>query len=139
MGSNTQLDMVLNVFAIIIFVSMFVLLFIFFIFYKKNDNKLRSAYAALIDAGFMEEITNGLYADSGLSGFVNRAYLLSRIVSGKSVKIERNKYLDPRAQDFLLTRFDFKWLKSFLILYYSSLVLVVIMMLVVFIDKALLS
>ncbi|EPL8477282.1 hypothetical protein QDZ86_005224, partial [Pluralibacter gergoviae] len=60
-------------------------------------------------------------------------------VSGKSVKIERNKFLDPRAQDFLLTRFDFKWLKSFLILYYSSLVLVVIMMLVVFIDKALLS
>ena len=135
MKSNPQLDMFLNVSSIIIFISMFVLLFIWFVFYRKYNNKLDAAFSTLINEGFIGSIADNFYAGLGFLGFANRAYLLSRIINGKSVKIENNKYLEPRAKELLMERFDFKWLKSFSILYYSSLTLVALMALVVFIDK----
>ena len=127
--------MFLNVFAIVIFVSMFALVFLWFILYKKHANTLDAAFTALINEGFIGGIADNFYAGLGFLGFPNRAYLLARIINGKPVKIGRNKYLEPRAKDFLMARFDFNWLKSFSILYCSSLTLVALMAVVVFIDK----
>ena len=118
-----------------LFISMFILLFVWFVFYRKYNNKLDAAFSTLINEGFIGSIADNFYAGLGFSGFANRAYLLSRIINGKSVKIEKNKHLEPAAKELLMERFDFKWLKSFSILYYSSLTLVALMALVVFIDK----
>lgn len=135
MKSSPQLDMFLNISSIILFISMFVLLFIWFVFYKKHTSKLDAAFSTLINEGFIGSVADNFYAGLGFLGFANRAYLLSRIINGKPHKIDRNKYLDSRAKELLMARFDFKWLKSFSILYYSSLTLVALMALVVFIDK----
>lgn len=127
--------MLLNVFAIIIFVSMFVLVFLWFILYKKHASELDAAFKALINEGFIGSVADNFYAGLGFLGFPNRAYFLARIINGKPVKIGRNKYLEPKAKDFLMARFDFRWLKAFSILYCLSLTLVALMAIVVFIDK----
>ena len=127
--------MLLDVFAIILFVSMFVLVFLWFILYKKHAGELDAAFKALINEGFIGGIADNFYAGLGFLGFPNRTYLLARIINGKPVKIEKNKYLEPRAKDFLMAKFDFKWLKAFSILYCLSLTLVELMAVVVFIDK----
>ena len=127
--------MLLDVFAIIIYVSMFVLVFLWFALYKKHANELDSAFKALINEGFIGSVADNFYAGLGFLGFPNRAYFLARIINGKPVKIGRNKYLEPKAKDFLMARFDFRWLKAFSILYCLSLTLVALMAIVVFIDK----
>lgn len=86
---------------------------IYYRFYKKYDGLLREILNLLQQKSFIKNDDYQLYDYLGVAGFGLRMSLLKKIMAGKRFQIAKGRWIEPKANEFLLNNFNLAWVRSF--------------------------
>lgn len=86
---------------------------IYYKFYKKYDDLLREILNLLQQKSFIKNDDYQLYDYLGMAGFGLRMSLLKKIMAGKRFQIAKGRWVETKANEFLLNNFNLAWVRSF--------------------------
>lgn len=96
-----------------LFILWLLIVFSFFIDFKKYSKKLSKVFQILKDNKLLHDNDYQTLEMLGFYGFGARVMVLFLILKGKRVKLTHTRWLEPEACQTLLKDFDLAWVKNY--------------------------
>lgn len=96
-----------------LFILWLLIVFSFFIDFKKYSKKLSKVFQILKDNKLLHDNDYQTLEMLGFWGFGARVMVLFLILKGKRVKLTHTRWLEPEACQTLLKDFDLAWVKNY--------------------------
>jgi len=96
-----------------LFILWLLIVFSFFIDFKKYSKKLSKVFQILKDNKLLHDNDYQTLEMLGFCGFGARVMVLFLILKGKRVKLTHTRWLEPEACQTLLKDFDLAWVKNY--------------------------
>lgn len=108
-------------------------LYLYYRFYKKYTEQVANAFDQLRQRQMISLDDYYFFQQLGAPGFGYRVSLLAKILKGERYQIAKNRWIEPEASKFLLSTYDFSWIKKFYqLIWFIGFLIVVLVFLVIF-------
>ncbi|HDR2845644.1 TPA: hypothetical protein QCK30_004158 [Enterobacter sichuanensis] len=104
---------IFSIFVISLFALFLILMVTFYIDYRKHSGEVSEIYNALTKARLLSKEEYQVWEGLGFWGFGFRITILSRLLRGKSVKLNDSRRLQSHACHDVLSGFELFWVYSY--------------------------
>jgi len=108
-----NLKLIFSISVMFLFILWLLIVFSFFIDFKKYSKKLSKVFQILKDNKLLHDNDYQTLEMLGFYGFGARVMVLFLILKGKRVKLTHTRWLEPEACQTLLKDFDLAWVKNY--------------------------
>lgn len=108
-----NLKLIFSISVMFLFILWLLIVFSFFIDFKKYSKKLSKVFQILKDNKLLHDNDYQTLEMLGFCGFGARVMVLFLILKGKRVKLTHTRWLEPEACQTLLKDFDLAWVKNY--------------------------